>query len=300
MQDPPNVPPLELPLKTYGESPPDLSFVLRDTRLQHSRLKILNSLDFEAPIMPSVPLPLCSPPLCPNAAQCVHYRYETTGPGFDFDFDTGPNSRNAAFSHRDSGCLCQGLWNSDDHVKDCSGYCNTRTLHCRCGSESVAADENVTSSFPCLLRGVDSASLLKQHPGFSRTKATKHFLQPPHCPLPLHHTTSDHSGNDSSGTLLSTVYQFLGEIHGWATSGLLQVVVPHQMLRVSAAHKSNFSLDSSAITDHRWLAVDDRLKGLLVSHQGNKSYSEMLYTAAAGIDGGQLLLPVLDEGSLWL
>ena len=218
------------------------------------------------------------------------------------DFNQGLNFNERGFDHRvcgeQTGSLRGGAQGSD-HT---GGYNNSRP-HCRRSSEAIAADEKVAFPYPNL-RGVDLHTSWEHLELRREAKATKHTFKPPHCTLGLlHHTTSEHSGiilaDNRSETLLSTVYQYFGGLHDWAVSTILQVVLPPDMLG-QTANEYNVSLDSTATNDHRWLAVVDcsvdrrRLIRDLIAQ--TQSYGEVV---TLGVDQ-QLLLPVLDQGRLWL
>ncbi|CAI8038812.1 hypothetical protein GBAR_LOCUS21635, partial [Geodia barretti] len=297
MQDPLNVAPPELPLETYGKYPPDLTCILHNTHLERSRLKLINSRNPQMPCSSSVSIArptLFSPSLHTSAIRCVHCGC-STWPGMGFN--QGLNFNEREFDHRvycgeQTGSLRSRAQGSD-HT---GGYNNSRP-HCRQGSEAITADEKVAFPYPNLRR-VDLHTSWEDLELRRETKATKHPFKPPHCTLGLHHTT--YSGiilaDNRSETLLSTVYQYFGGLHDWAVSIILRVVLPPDMLG-QTAHENNVS---TATDDYRWLAVDDRsvdgrrlVRDLIAQTQ---SYGEVV---TLGVDQ-QLLLPVLDQGRLWL
>jgi hypothetical protein len=214
-------------------------------------------------------------------------------------FNQGLNFNERELDHRVWVCGEQtGSLRSRAQGSDHTGGYNNSRPHCRQrGSEAIAADEKVAFPYPNL-RGADLHTSWEDLELRRETKVTKHPFKPPHCTLGLHHTT--YSGiilaDNRSETLLSTVYQYFEGLHDWAVSIILQVVLPPDMLG-QTAHENNVS---SATDDHRWLAVDDRsvdrsrlVRDLIAQTQ---SYGEVV---TLGVDQ-QLLLPVLDQGRLWL
>ena len=249
---------------------------------------------------------LLSPTPHPSAARCVHH-HSKRAPDLAYDPIPYPSSRclsRRACGGEPSGLMSYQYLNTRD---SCSGF-NTSTSQCsRCGCEAVLpAGEKLT--FPSL-RGVDSDRTYGKWLGSSggEERATHNLLQPPPL-LGFHHHNSEHAGvklhdnfestgmkltHNGTETLMSTIYQYLGELKEWGANTLLQVALPH-----GPTHNSNFSLKSPTTSPQLLARAKDnrRLQDILLQSRP-RSQGLSFREQVVGVDQ-QLLLS--HQGRLWL